>query len=70
MDRLRRARESGEKPDLEGLMKDIPYARFLGLVAELKGREMTITLPFKHDIVGNPRLPAIHGGVIGAFLEV
>ncbi|MEM9122914.1 MAG: PaaI family thioesterase [Pseudomonadota bacterium] len=51
-------------------MQDIPYARFLQIGAELKGHELTMVLPFRDEIVGNPRLPAIHGGVIGAFLEV
>src|SRR5204863_7009194 len=27
-------------------------------------------LPFRHEIVGNPALPAVHGGVLGAFLEL
>ena len=27
-------------------------------------------LPFRHEIVGNARLPAVHGGVLGAFLEL
>jgi uncharacterized protein (TIGR00369 family) len=27
-------------------------------------------LPFRQENIGNPRLPAIHGGVLGAFLEL
>jgi uncharacterized protein (TIGR00369 family) len=30
---------------------------------------MIATLPFRPDLIGNPALPALHGGVIGAFLE-
>jgi uncharacterized protein (TIGR00369 family) len=48
----------------------IPYARFLGVRAELHGDEVTLVLPFRHDLIGNPMLPALHGGVVGAFMEL
>jgi len=48
----------------------IPYAGFLGVRAELKGDELTLILPFSQHIVGNPLLPALHGGVVGALLEL
>jgi uncharacterized protein (TIGR00369 family) len=48
----------------------IPYVRFLGMRAELAGDEMTAILPFSPHLVGNPMIPAIHGGVVGAFMEV
>ena len=58
------------KTGLERLLADVPYMRFLGMTAELAGDEMTATLPFSQHLVGNPILPALHGGVIGAFLEM
>ncbi|MBK6705829.1 MAG: PaaI family thioesterase [Caulobacteraceae bacterium] len=48
----------------------VPYARFLGIRAELKGDELTLVMPFSQHLVGNPLLPALHGGVVGALLEV
>ena len=48
----------------------IPYAQFLGLRAELRGDELTLILPFSQHIVGNPMLPALHGDVVGALMEV
>lgn len=48
----------------------VPYARFLNLRAELKGDELTLVLPFSQHLVGNPMLPALHGGVVGALMEV
>lgn len=48
----------------------IPYAKFLGLRAELKGDELTLIMPFSDHLVGNPILPALHGGVVGALMEV
>ena len=55
---------------LQATLARIPYARFLGLRAELAGDEMTITLPFARHLIGNTALPAIHGGVLGALLEM
>ncbi len=48
----------------------VPYARFLGLRAELKGDELTLVMPFGEHLIGNPLLPALHGGVVGALMEV
>jgi uncharacterized protein (TIGR00369 family) len=55
---------------LTAVLASIPYARFIGVRAELAGDEMTAVLPFSDLIVGNPILPAIHGGVLGAFMEM
>jgi uncharacterized protein (TIGR00369 family) len=55
---------------LEAFLERAPYARFLGLRLELAGDEMTAILPFAQHLIGNPVLPALHGGVIGAFMEM
>jgi uncharacterized protein (TIGR00369 family) len=55
---------------LAGLLERIPYAVFLGVRASLAGDEMTAVLPYCDRLIGNPMLPALHGGVIGAFLEM
>ncbi|NNK77463.1 MAG: PaaI family thioesterase, partial [Litoreibacter sp.] len=31
---------------------------------------LTAILPYRDDLIGNPILPALHGGVTAAFLEV
>ena len=54
----------------ETILDEIPYARFLGVKVEIAGDEMTAVLPYAEHLVGNPLLPALHGGVIGAFLEM
>ena len=61
---------SAENDCLNAVLGRIPYAYFLGMRAELHGDEMTAILPFSDHIVGNPMLPAIHGGVLGAFMEM
>ncbi|MEO8601884.1 MAG: PaaI family thioesterase [bacterium] len=48
----------------------IPYARFLGVGLERVEGRLELVLPFRQEIVGNPSLPAVHGGVLGAFLEL
>jgi uncharacterized protein (TIGR00369 family) len=55
---------------LEAFLQRVPYVRFLGMRAELSGDEMTAILPAAPHLVGNTFLQALHGGVIGAFLEM
>ena len=43
-----------------------PFARFLGVRLQNDGTWM---MPFSPKIIGSPILPAIHGGMTGAFLE-
>jgi len=62
---------SGERSDrLAEVLAAIPYVRFLGMTADLAGDEMTAILPFSPHLVGNTSLPALHGGVLGAFMEM
>ena len=56
--------------DLKAVLGRIPYARFLGIDAELHGDEMTAILPYSAHLIGNPHPPAIHGGVLGALMEI
>lgn len=55
---------------LSALVSGVPYIRFLGIGFDRRGDELTATLPFDEKLIGNPMLPAIHGGVTAAFLEV
>ena len=56
--------EAPEDPD--GPFAVSPFARWLGIGINGDG---TLVMPFSKKIIGNPVLPAIHGGLIGAFLE-
>lgn len=55
---------------LDAFLQRAPYIRFLGMRVELAGDEMTAILPFAQHLIGNPTLPALHGGVLGAFMEL
>lgn len=52
------------------LTGNVPYIRFLGIEFDRRGDELTAVLPFDEKLIGNPLLPALHGGVTAAFLEV
>lgn len=54
---------------LAALVDSVPYIRFLGITVERHGDELTTVLSFSDKLIGNPLLPAIHGGVTAAFLE-
>ncbi|MDW4498709.1 PaaI family thioesterase [Sulfitobacter sp. D35] len=55
---------------LRALVEGVPYIQYLGMQFERRGDELTGILPFDQKLIGNPMLPAIHGGVTAAFLEV
>lgn len=55
---------------LAAFLARVPYVRFLGMRAELAGDEITAVLPFGDDLIGNAAIPAMHGGVLGAFMEM
>jgi acyl-coenzyme A thioesterase PaaI-like protein len=55
---------------LKALVEGVPYIQYLGIGFDRHGDELTATLRFDEKLIGNPLLPAIHGGVTAAFLEV
>lgn len=65
-EQIEAARASGDYGSLVGA---IPYFRWLGLTIERRDDELITVLPFQDMLIGNPVLPALHGGVTGAFLE-
>jgi len=60
------ARRSGE---ISQLVEAVPYASFLGISVVRIDGELLGHLRFGDHLIGNPLLPALHGGVIGALLE-
>lgn len=55
---------------LARLVAGIPYARWLGVSFDRRGDELTGLLAYDERLIGNPLRPALHGGAIGAFLEI
>ena len=48
----------------------IPYAQMLGVRPEFEDGQFRLVLPYKASNIGNPALPALHGGALGGFLEL
>jgi uncharacterized protein (TIGR00369 family) len=59
-------RETGR---FEPVLAAIPYARLLGLSVAVVGGDPITTMRGQKRLIGNPVLPALHGGTVGALLE-
>jgi acyl-coenzyme A thioesterase PaaI-like protein len=58
------------RPSFEAsVLAAYPFARFLGVELDV-GETLTTRLPFAQHLIGNPMIPALHGGAIGAFMEI
>ena len=55
------------EPPLPG--QHIPYVEYLGLRVAPDPLQPTFRLPFQQRMIGNPHLPALHGGVVAGFAE-
>ena len=55
---------------LAALVGGVPYIGFLGVSFDRRGDELTGVLNYDDKLIGNPLLPALHGGAIASFLEV
>ena len=60
---IRQAGDWGQLPSL------VPFAQMLGVQLDLRKNLLTCMLPYEPSLIGNPQLPAIHGGAVGGFLE-
>ena len=54
----------------KSLLEMVPYAAFIGAQAKIEDERLLYWLDKRPTNIGNPSLPAIHGGVIGGFLEL
>ena len=59
-DRLREIIEEG-----------LPFNKWLGIkVEELAEGRVKLRIPFKPELIGDPRRPALHGGVLSTLVDV
>lgn len=56
--------------DIQAILKKIPYIQSIGVEPLILDDELTMILRYQPSNIGNPFLPALHGGVIGGFMEV
>lgn len=66
MQEVARARESN---DHQRVVELIPYARTLNMDFYDAPEGLMFRLHYQDANIGNPNVPALHGGVIGAFME-
>lgn len=55
---------------LSALINGVPYIATMGISFDRRGDELTAVLNYQDKLIGNPMLPAIHGGATASFLEV
>ncbi len=55
---------------VRSVLDQSPYARFLGATCSTLGDEVTVSVRYREEILGNPATPAWHGGVIAAAMEM
>lgn len=49
---------------------EIPFDRFLGLVVEeIRPGYARLRMPFRPEFIGDPRRPALHGGLISMLVD-
>lgn len=69
MDFLELIARAKESEDFNLLCGAIPYAEFLGLTIDKVDGGPISRLAYDDKLIGNPMLPALHGGVVGALME-
>ena len=62
--------EARESSDYSLLASQLPYAGKIGMQCQSLGDDALFVLPANKANIGNPMLPALHGGVIGGFMEM
>lgn len=56
-------------PPVQQALARMPYIQMLGLGISSENGALTGHLPFADHLIGNPLVPALHGGVIAALLH-
>jgi uncharacterized protein (TIGR00369 family) len=66
LEAIAQARQAG---DFSALVTAIPYLSFLGVRVEHREDRRVGVMSFAEHLVGDPTIPALHGGTLGALLE-
>lgn len=54
---------------MQPLFASIPYLRKMGFEFSIDGGQLRARLPYVEQIIGNPKVPALHGGALGSLLQ-
>ncbi len=63
------AATDGLPEPVRALLAGSPYLSFLGVECRVLGSQLLPRLDFADRLVGNKHIPALHGGVVAAYLE-
>jgi uncharacterized protein (TIGR00369 family) len=67
---IKRLDEARKKRDVSRLAEAIPYAKWMHIAPETTTGELLTRMRYHGSLIGNTHLPAIHGGTLGAMLEM
>ncbi len=67
---IKRLDEARKKRDVSRLSDAIPYAKWMRIAPETTTGELLTRMRYHDSLIGNTHLPAIHGGTLGAMLEM
>lgn len=54
----------------QAMLDAMPFARGLALRAEYVDGRLAVRMPYAPHLIGNARLPALHGGAIASLLQI
>ncbi|MEM8798566.1 MAG: PaaI family thioesterase [Pseudomonadota bacterium] len=63
-------RKDAPGEDTEIILDVSPYARFLGLRVHRSDASIRLRMPYHVDLIGSPFPPRLHGGTVGALMEI
>ena len=66
LSKIELARATG---DWAPVVQAVPFMTFLGVSLETTGGKLVGKMKFSQTLIGNPTIPALHGGTLGALLE-
>lgn len=65
--------ERSGRPDaaeVQQILDAVPFVRTLGVRVSMVDDRLTVCLPYAPHIVGNPKVPALHGGALASLLQI
>jgi len=65
--------ERSGRPDageVQQILDAVPFVRTLGIRVSMVDDRLTVCLPYAPHIVGNPKVPALHGGALASLLQI
>ncbi len=69
-DLLKRLADARKHGNVGQLAEAIPYAKWMGIAPENGTGELLTRMRYHESLIGNTFLPALHGGTLGAMLEM